>query len=108
MQLKKDGLDPADIKGYDVELDTHLAVASHVSRGQADVGLGIEAAARGSNLGFKPLFRERYDLVIPREVYDDQRLSALFEIIPSPEFKAIIDRVGGYDTAHTGETRFIE
>jgi len=108
MQLKKDGLDPADIRGYDVELDTHLAVASHVSRGQADVGLGIEAAARGSNLGFKPLFRERYDLVIPREVYDDQRLSALFEIIPSPEFKAIIDRVGGYDTAHTGETRFIE
>ncbi len=108
MQLKKDGLDPAAIKGYDVELDTHLAVASHVSRGQADVGLGIEAAARGSNLGFKPLFRERYDLVIPREVYDDPRLAALFEIIPSQEFKAIIDRVGGYDTAHTGETRFIE
>ena len=108
MQLKQDGLDPAAIKGYDVELDTHLAVASHVSRGQADVGLGIEAAARSSGLGFAPLFRERYDLVVPREVYDDAQLAVIFEIIPSAEFKSVIDRVGGYDTAHTGETRFID
>jgi molybdate-binding protein/DNA-binding transcriptional regulator YhcF (GntR family) len=108
LQLKNDGLDPAGIKGYDIELDTHLAVASQVSRGQADVGLGIEAAARSNNLGFTPLFRERYDLVIPREVYDDPKLVELLEAIPSQEFKAIVDRVGGYDTTHTGETRFID
>ena len=108
LRLKSDGLDPAKIKGYTLELDTHLAVASHVSRGQADVGLGIEAAARSNNLGFTPLFRERYDLVLSREVYDEPRMAALLETIPSPEFKAIIDRVGGYDTSHTGETRFID
>jgi molybdate-binding protein/DNA-binding transcriptional regulator YhcF (GntR family) len=108
LRLKNDGLDPAQIKGYTMELDTHLAVASHVSRGQADVGLGIEAAARSNNLGFTPLFRERYDLVLSREVYDEPRMAALLEAVPSPEFKAIIDRVGGYDTSHTGETRFID
>jgi hypothetical protein len=35
-------------------------------------------------------------------------MAALLEAVPSPEFKAIIDRVGGYDTSHTGETRFID
>lgn len=108
MQLKNEGLDPADINGYETEMDTHLAVASAISHGQADAGLGIEAAARSNNLGFTPLFRERYDLVIPREVYDDKRLASLLEVISSDEFKAIIDRVGGYDTSHTGETAFLE
>ncbi|MCJ7605334.1 MAG: GntR family transcriptional regulator [Dehalococcoidales bacterium] len=108
MQIKKEGLDHANINGYEIELDTHLAVASAIFHDQADVGLGIEAAARSNSLGFKPLFRERYDLVIPREVYNSPHLASLLEVISSNEFKAIVDRIGGYDTSHTGETAFME
>ena len=69
LQLKRQGISPSDIKGYNVEFDTHLAVASHISKGNADVGLGIEAAASSCNLDFVPMFRERYDLVMPLAVY---------------------------------------
>jgi molybdate-binding protein/DNA-binding transcriptional regulator YhcF (GntR family) len=106
LQLKRQGILPSDIKGYEVEFNTHLAVASHISRGNADVGLGIEAAAKSCGLAFLPMFRERYDLVIPMSNYRSQRLAPMLEIIASDEFKKIVDGVGGYDTSQTGTTTF--
>ena len=100
------GISPFEIKGYDVEFDTHLAVASHISHGNADVGLGIEAAALSNGLDFMPMFRERYDLVIPMANYSSPRLAPMLEIINSDEFKKIVDGVGGYDTSQTGTTTF--
>jgi molybdate-binding protein/DNA-binding transcriptional regulator YhcF (GntR family) len=108
LQLKNEGISPNSIKGYDVEFDTHLAVASHITHGNADVGLGIEAAALSNDLDFLPLFRERYDLVMPREVYDSPRLALMLATISSDEFKKIVDRVGGYDTSQTGATTFYD
>jgi molybdate-binding protein/DNA-binding transcriptional regulator YhcF (GntR family) len=106
LQLKKQGISPFEINGYDIEFDTHLAVASHIAHGNADVGLGIEAAARSCGLDFMPMFRERYDLVIPIVNYKSQRFAPMLEIINSDEFKKIVDGVGGYDTSQTGSTTF--
>jgi molybdate-binding protein/DNA-binding transcriptional regulator YhcF (GntR family) len=106
LQLKRQGIPPSDIKGYDVEFNTHLAVASHIAHGDADVGLGIEGAAKSCGLAFIPMFRERYDLVIPMTKYRSPRLAPMLEIIASDEFKKIVDGVGGYDTAQTGTTTF--
>ena len=94
------------IKGYSNELDTHLAVAGEIARGKADVGLGIQAAATTCNLGFLNLIRERYDLVIPIENYNNELLKPLLEILRSQEFKKIISNVGGYDISETGTTTF--
>jgi molybdate-binding protein/DNA-binding transcriptional regulator YhcF (GntR family) len=107
LQLKKQGIVTSDIKGYDHELDTHLAVASTIAQGKADTGLGIEAAALGYDLDFLPLFRERYDLVIPEPNYHSKLFAPLLSIISSDEFKNIVDRTGGYDTSQTGTTTFI-
>jgi len=107
LQLKRQGITPADIKGYEKEFETHLEVASHISRGNADVGLGIEAAALSNGIGFVPMFRERYDLVIPIENFRSARLAPMLEIIGSDEFKKIVDSVGGYDTSQTGTTIFV-
>jgi molybdate-binding protein/DNA-binding transcriptional regulator YhcF (GntR family) len=107
LQLKRQGIAPSDIKGYEVEFNTHLEVASHISRGNADVGLGIEAAALSNGIGFMPMFRERYDLVIPMANYKSKRLAPMLEIIASDAFKKIIDSVGGYDTSQTGATTFV-
>jgi len=107
LQLKRQGIAPFEIKGYETEFNTHLAVASHIARGDADVGLGIEAAANSCGLDFMPMFRERYDLVIPIENYHSPRFKPMLEIINSREFKKIVDGVGGYDTSQTGTTKLI-
>jgi molybdate-binding protein/DNA-binding transcriptional regulator YhcF (GntR family) len=105
-QLQQLGIAPANVQGYETEVDTHLAVAEAVARGQADVGLGIEAAAGACGADFLPLFRERYDLVIPMENYRSKRLSRLLEIVVSEEFRRVVAETGGYDTSETGSTAF--
>jgi putative molybdopterin biosynthesis protein len=102
-ELKRRSLDPALIRGYERQEFTHLAVAAAVASGAADCGLGILAAARALNLDFIPLFRERYDLVIPQPYYESELLRPLLEIIRSSDFQAQVVALGGYDTGQMGE-----
>jgi molybdate-binding protein/DNA-binding transcriptional regulator YhcF (GntR family) len=107
IQLRHLGISPKEIKGYQRELDTHLAVGLSIAHGEADVALGIEAAARSCNINFLPLFRERYDLVIPIANYHSELLAPLLRTIISDEFKAVVNKAGGYDTSQTGATSFL-
>jgi molybdate-binding protein/DNA-binding transcriptional regulator YhcF (GntR family) len=107
LNLRQNGILVSGIRGYERELDTHLAVASTITKGEADVGLGIEAAARSCSLGFLPLFRERYDLVMPKENYRSSLLSPLLELIASEDFRRVVEQVGGYDMSQTGTTTFL-
>jgi putative molybdopterin biosynthesis protein len=100
--LKKDGIDPAKVAGYANEEFTHMAVAVNVLTGAADCGLGAYAAAKALNLGFIPVARERYDLIIPRRFLDDPRIKAVLAVIRSEDFKRRIEELGGYETALTG------
>ncbi len=43
-ELKKAGIDPSKIKGYDSEFPSHLAVAIEVFSGRKDAAIGIRAA----------------------------------------------------------------
>jgi putative molybdopterin biosynthesis protein len=88
-------------------MDTHLAIASAIAQREADSGLGIEAAARSCKLDFLPLFRERYDMVIPGPVYQSDLVAPLLRMISSKEFTRIVNKVDGYDTSQTGTTTFI-
>jgi len=108
MELRQHGISPSTIKGYDLELDTHIAVATSISKGEADVGLGIEAAAHTYDLDFLPLFRERYDIVIPMVIYQSKIIKPILEIIDSAEFKRTVISAGGYDTSQTGNTTFLK
>ncbi len=101
--LKKEGLDPATIQGYDREEYTHMAVAANVKSGTADVGLGILAAARALGLDFIPLTPERYDLVVPESTFDDPRFQELLAIMRSPEFQTAAAALGGYDLKDCGK-----
>jgi molybdate-binding protein/DNA-binding transcriptional regulator YhcF (GntR family) len=107
IHLRQLGITPEQIKGYDKEMDTHVAVGLAVSHNEADVALGIEAAARSCNIDFLPLFRERYDLVIPVTNYRSELLAPLLKAVTSAEFKAVVDKAGGYDTTQTGATSFL-
>lgn len=107
IQLRQLGISPKEIKGYQRELDTHLAVGLSIAHGEADTALGIEAAARSCNIDFLPLFRERYDLVIPVANYRSELLAPLLRTVVSDEFKAVVNKAGGYDTSQTGATSFL-
>lgn len=103
--LRRAQVDPQDIAGYGTTAPTHMAVAAAVAEGRADAGLGLVAAARAYGLGFVPLARERYDLVVPEAARDCAQVSLLLGIMARPEFRAMVEELGGYDTSQTGEER---
>jgi len=96
-------LAPEHIYGYSNEEYTHMAVAVAVLSGAADVGLGIQAAARALNLEFIPVVTESYDLVIPDEFIDSPYIRLLLDIIRSQDFKSRVEALGGYHVDNTGE-----
>ncbi len=101
--LKIAGLDADRIRGYEREEYTHLAVAAAVSAGRADTGLGILSAAKATGLDFVPLQSERYDLVMPRGVYESDLLQPMLEVIRGREFRSQVETLGGYDVTNMGE-----
>ncbi len=107
-ELNKLGLDSGQIKGYDREEYTHLAVAAAVASGTAAAGLGIRAAARALELDFVPLAKERYDLVIPQAQYADERVQGLLTLLHAPAFRQAVAALPGYDVALMGEERLID
>ena len=107
-KLREMEIQPNSIKGYNRELDTHMAVGMSIFRGEADVGLGIQAAAHTCKLDFIPATSESFDLVIPTKVYETPQITALREIIRSDDFKRVVQEMGGYDTSQSGKTVFVK
>ncbi len=107
-ELNKKNLDGDDIRGYDHEEYTHMAVAVTVLSGKADAGLGILAAARALDLDFIPITEERYDLVIPTEFLELPIIKQVLAIIGSQEFKNSVEALGGYSIRETGQVTATE
>jgi putative molybdopterin biosynthesis protein len=102
-QLGLEGIPAESIQGYAQEEYTHLGVAAAIASGRADCGLGIAAAAQALDLDFIPLFKERYDLVIPKEHATSQLLAPVFDIIAGKEFRSEVKRMPGYDVSVMGK-----
>jgi putative molybdopterin biosynthesis protein len=107
-ELKKLGLAPDKMIGYDREVYTHTAVASAIATGIADAGLGIFASSKALNLDFIPIAEERYDLAIPEEYISLEGIRIILETISSDRFKSRVQSLGGYDTRDTGKGFKIE
>lgn len=103
-QLRIQDIAHQSVNGYGNEETSHIAVASKIARGEADVGLGIEKAAQQvNNLDFVPLQIERYDLVIRKEDIDKPYFQALMSILKSGAFRNEIVGIGSYDVTRMGE-----
>ncbi|MGA7192347.1 MAG: substrate-binding domain-containing protein [Anaerolineales bacterium] len=100
-ELKRLKMDVKQIRGYDQIAKTHRESASMIEAGQADVTLGLQAAARQHHLDFIPLFEERYDLVLPRE--NEEFISPLLDYLQTAAFRTELNSLTGYNTAHSGE-----
>jgi putative molybdopterin biosynthesis protein len=102
--LQSAGVDPATIPGYGARPeDSHLAVAAAIAAGQADVGPGIEAAAREFGLDFIPLVEEDYFLVCLKDALDSAPVRALRAVLESPEWPAALQALPGYAAPDAGQ-----
>ncbi len=101
-ELNKAGILAINIRGYEVEVFTHMAVCAAIDAGTADVGLGIMASADIFCMDFIPIAIERYDMVIPRKNLSLPGVSALLKMINSTKFHARISSVNGYDLNECG------
>lgn len=101
--LRRIGIAPSAISGYEREAPTHDTVAAAIRAGTADVGPGIRAVAQRWGLDFIPLAQERFDLAIPHAVLDSPRLRPLLDVLHQAEFRQAVTALGGYDVTWMGE-----
>jgi putative molybdopterin biosynthesis protein len=100
-ELKKLKIPTEKINGYDRVVKTHSDAASAVQSGLVDAALGLQAAAHQHGLDFRPLFEERYDLVLPRE--NEKTLMPLLDYLQTSAFRNELNALTGYNSAHSGE-----
>jgi putative molybdopterin biosynthesis protein len=102
--LKLLGISGGSIRGYNKENQSHLAVASAVSSGEADVAVGTDKIARQvDNIDFIPLKKERYDLVVKKDDFQTFEVQTMLNIIRSPAFQNEFGNIGGYDISDMGK-----
>jgi putative molybdopterin biosynthesis protein len=105
-ELRRLGIDPGFIAGYEREEFTHMAVGVAVASGLADAGLGVRAAANALGLDFVPVASERYDLLFLRSFYETGRGTQLLNVVRSDGFKRAVASLGGYNPQSAGEVLF--
>jgi len=102
-KLEQAGLKPSDIRGYDNEEYTHMAVAVDVLSGAADCGMGIYAAAKALDLDFITVVKEQYDLIIPSSQLENPNIRELIKTIKTDNFRKRVLALGGYNPEKSGE-----
>lgn len=102
--LRKLGIKSAEINGYYRESTSHLAIASTVARGGADIGIGNEKTGlQVKNIDFIPLQTESYDLIIKKQDIEKAPFQAVLEILHSDRFRLELEGIGGYDLKDLGK-----
>lgn len=101
--LKKRGILTEEIKGYDREAATHMAVAALVAGESADAGLGIRSAALAMKLDFIEVGQEEYDFAVPEKYLELPYIQAFIQILKSEEFHQKLQELGGYTWKRAGE-----
>ncbi len=102
-KLKKAGLTPEDINGYEKEVATHMAVAASVAGPEIDCGMGIKPAADAMGLDFIEVGIEEYDFAIYKSDLENPKVKAFIEVITSSEFRQKLTEIGGYGFTNTGK-----
>jgi putative molybdopterin biosynthesis protein len=94
--LGKSGMEASQIRGYDRDMTTHMAVAAAVESGTADVGIGVFSAAKAMGLEFIPIGFEEYDFAVPEKYMEMDLIQNFLRVLKSAEFEAILKELGGY------------
>jgi len=101
--LKEETISPAELKGYENEVQNYSEIGEYILNKKADVGLGMESIARSLGLGFHFLFTERYDLIMSEDTLEIPYVKQFIDTLQSPEIRRRIEDLGGYDMTHAGD-----
>ena len=101
-RLRLEGVLPKTITGYENIETTHLAVASKVAAGEADIGVGIEKNAQLVNVDYIPMTEEQYDLVMIKREDNKALRETVLTILQSESFKKELSTIKGYDFSRIG------
>lgn len=101
--LRRAGIGVRQIAGYRSVASSHLGAARAVAEGQADCCVATSSAAQAFHLGFVPLRKERFDLVLRREYLHLPGVRAVLETLQRQSLRRKLETLAGYDTRNTGK-----
>lgn len=104
--LRKAGIDMREVRFVEDVSLTQTDLAGDIMDGRADCGMAIRAVAERHRLGFVPLARERFDLVIRRRDFFEPQVQALLAFTRDQAFVAEAESLKGYLVANTGRVRY--
>ena len=102
-KLQEEGVPLHKVKGFDHIVHSHQDVALSVVSGIADAGISTASIAAAFGLGFIPLHRARYDLVIIKEYLEEEPVKQFLSILGHQLVRSQLEILGGYDTSNIGE-----
>ena len=103
--LAAEDVDPGDLKlvaPARTESDAVLAVA----QAKADAAFGLLGLARQFGLGFVPLLRERFDLLVERRAWFEPDLQRFVAFCRTRSFRRKAEELYGYDVSGIGRVHF--
>ena len=100
--MARAGLSLGNLVTLERTAETHADLAALIETGEADLGLGLQAAA--GHLGFIPLVTdEQFDLVMARRDYFEPPMQSLLSFARSDSFARRAAHLGGYDITDLGQ-----
>ncbi|WP_421911975.1 substrate-binding domain-containing protein [Marinobacter sp.] len=106
--LKQQGISEEKINRVPQQELTHTAVAAFIAAGMADVGFGVEAAARQFDLAFVEMAREHYLLLYRADRLNNQSVELLTGLIRSEPFLDRLGELPGYAADQPGDITTFE
>ena len=104
VQLKRLGIDPRTVAGYDRILGSHLTMAASIAAGEADLAIGTERVSRQmEGIDFIPLLEERYDLVLKKSALESPAVQTMLHTLNSTPFRKEIEAFSGNDYRDLGK-----
>ena len=101
--LKKLGISPAVIGGYENEVYTHFEVGLSILAKEADVGVATVAVSKFLGLFFIPITQESFDMLLDQPTFFEKGVQALIEILNSKGFRSRVEHLGSYDFKNSGK-----
>ncbi len=106
--LKKLGIPPSGVNGYENEVSTHFEVGLSILSKEADIGIATVAAAKLLGLSFIPITQERFDMLLDQPTFFAKGVQAFIEILTSKEFRSRVERLGSYDFRNSGKILYAQ
>jgi molybdate-binding protein len=102
-QLKRSGISPETINGYDKIASNHVEGAQMVAFGLADAALGLRAIADTYGLDFVPIQFVRCDLIIRHEFLEHPAMKILLDALQTKALRNDLSSLPGYEPTMMGK-----